>query len=78
LKEQRRKLKIELKELYAKQQKLLRQINVLKKKQRVMMNDELRNIEKLKRKKRHIVVENVAFLIDVIFEQIVLLNDFEK
>ena len=78
LKKQRRKLKTELKESYARQQKLLRQINVLKKKQRVMINDELKNIEKLKREERHIVVENVIFLINVIFEQIVFLNDFEK
>ena len=78
MKEQRRKLKVELKESLAKQQRLLRQIDYVKKKQRVMMNEKLRNIEKLKKTKQHVVDEKVDSLIDVISKQIVFFNDFDE
>jgi len=47
LEDQRRKLKSELREAYARQQRLLRQIDFVKKEQRVMVNEELRNLENL-------------------------------
>ena len=78
LKEQRRKFKIELKESFAKQQRLLRQIDYVKKKQRVMMNEKLRNIEKLKKTKHRVVDEKVDSLIDVISKQIVFFNDLDE
>ena len=78
LEEQRRKLKAELKESLAKQQRLLRQIDYVKEKQRVMMNEELRNIEKLKKTKQHVVDKKVDSLIDVTSKQIVFFNDFDE
>ena len=78
LKEQRRKLKTELKKSLAKQQRLLRQIDYVKEKQRVIMNEELRNIEKLKKTKQHVVDKNIDSLIDVTSKQIVFLNDFDE
>ena len=78
LKEQRRKFKIELKESLAKQQRLFRQIDYVKKKQRVMMNEKLRNIEKLKKTKQHVVDKKIDSLIDVISKQIVFFNDFDE
>jgi len=47
LEDQRQKLKSELRETYARQQRLLRQIDFVKKKQRVMINKELQNLEDL-------------------------------
>ena len=47
LKEKRKRLKVELKKSYAKQQRLFRQIDFVEKKQQVMVDDEFRNIEKL-------------------------------
>ena len=47
LKEKRKRLKIELKKSYAKQQRLFRQIDFVEKKQQVMVDGEFRNIEKL-------------------------------
>jgi len=47
LEEQRRKLKSELREAYTRQQRLLRQINFVKEEQRVMVNEELQNLESL-------------------------------
>jgi len=41
LEDQRRKLKNELREAYARQQRLLRQIDFVKEEQRVMVNGEL-------------------------------------
>jgi len=45
--DQRRKLKSELREAYARQQRLLRQIDFVKEEQRVMVNEELQNLESL-------------------------------
>ena len=46
-KDQRRKLKSELREAYARQQRLLRQIDLVEEEQRVMVNEELQNLESL-------------------------------
>jgi predicted RNase H-like nuclease (RuvC/YqgF family) len=75
LEEQRRKLKAELKESYARQQRLLRQIDVLEEEQRVMVDGELQNIEELEKEERHTAAEDVAPLLDVASEQIVFPND---
>ena len=74
LKEQRKKLKAELKEAYAKQQRLLRQIDHLKEEQRMMMKSELNNIAELKQKKATFFtfLSVFDFFIDVFFEAIVL------
>jgi hypothetical protein len=47
LEDQRQKLKSELRETYARQQRLLRQIDFVKEEQRVMMDEELQNLESL-------------------------------
>jgi hypothetical protein len=47
LEDQRQKLKIELREAYARQRRLLRQIDFVKEEQRVMVNEELQNLESL-------------------------------
>ena len=72
-------MKIELKKSYAKQQRLLRQIDFIEKKQQVMVDGEFRNIEKLEHEKT--LAENLlpdfTFLIDVVSEQLVLLVGWE-
>lgn len=75
LEDQRRKLKAELKESYAKQQRLLCQIDALEEKQRVMVDGELQNIEELEREEQQAIVPEVPSLIDVASEQIVFPND---
>jgi len=47
LEDQRQKLKSELRETYARQQRLLRQIDFVKKEQRIMVNEELQNLKSL-------------------------------
>jgi len=47
LEDQRQKLKSELREAYARQQRLLRQIDLVEEEQRVMVNEELQNLESL-------------------------------
>jgi hypothetical protein len=47
LEDQRQKLKSELREAYARQQRLLRQIDFVKEEQRVMVDEELQNLESL-------------------------------
>ena len=73
LKEKRKRLKIELKKSYAKQQRLFRQIDFVEKKQQVMVDGEFRNIEKLEHEKT--LAENLLpdfiFLIDIVSEQLV-------
>ena len=66
-------MKIELKKSYAKQQRLLRQIDFVKKKQQVMVDGELRNIEKLEHEKALAEgpLPDFIFLIDVVSEQLV-------
>jgi len=51
LEDQRRKLKSELREAYARQQRLLRQIDFVKEEQRVMVDEELQNLESLQAEK---------------------------
>ena len=67
----KRKLKIKLREACVKQQRLLRQIDSLKNKQKKMINVELQNIEKLKKQKFETLL-SFDFLIDVASEQIAL------
>ena len=43
-----------------------------------MMNEKLRNIEKLKKTKHRVVDEKVDSLIDVISKQIVFFNDLDE
>ena len=73
LKEKRKRLKIELKESYAKQQRLLRQIDFVEKKQQMMVDGEFRNIEKLKHEETlaESPLPDFIFLIDVVSEQLV-------
>ena len=73
LKEKRKRLKIKLKESYAKQQRLFRQINFVKKKQQVMVDGEFRNIEKLEHEEALAEgpLPDFIFLIDVASEQFV-------
>ena len=43
-----------------------------------MMNEKLRNIEKLKKTKQHVVDEKIDSLIDVTSKQIVFFNDLDE
>ena len=76
IKKKRKRLKIELKKSYAKQQRLFRQIDFVKKKQQMMVDGEFRNIEKLEHEK--IFAENLLpdfiFLIDIVSEQFFFVN----
>ena len=72
LKKQRQKLKSDLRDAIAKQQRLLKQINFVEKEQRVMMNDELQNLKEIRIEK--LVASLSNFLIDVISKQIVFSN----
>ena len=74
LKEKRKRLKIELKESYAKQQRLFRQIDFVEKKQQVMVDGEFRNIEKLEHEETLAegFLPDFIPLIDVVSEQLVL------
>jgi len=45
--DQRQKLKSELREAYARQQRLLRQIDFVKEEQRIMVDKELQNLKSL-------------------------------
>jgi len=47
LEDQRQKLKSELREAYARQQRLLRQIDLVEEEQRIMVDGELQNLESL-------------------------------
>lgn len=80
LKKQRKKFKTELKKAYAKQQRLFRQINHLKKKQRMIIKNELSNIVELKQKKAAFFALPPALdpLIDVSFEAIVLSENWKN
>ena len=72
LKKQRQKLKSDLRDAIAKQQRLLKQIDFVEKKQRVMMNDELQNLKEIRIEK--FVASFSNSLIDVISKQIVFSN----
>ena len=67
-------MKIELKKSYAKQQRLFRQIDFVEKKQQVMVDGELRNIEKLEHEEALAegLLPDFILLIDVASEQLVL------
>ena len=69
----RKLLKTELKKSYAKQQRLFRQIDFVEKQQQVMVDSELRNIEKLKHEEAlaESLLPDFIFLIDVVSEQLV-------
>ena len=73
-------MKIELKESYAKQQRLFRQIDFVKKKQQVMVDGEFRNIEKLEHEEAlaESLLPDFIFLIDVVSEQFVLFVGWEN
>ena len=79
LKKKRKRLKAELKKSYAKQQRLLRQIDFVEKKQQMMVDGEFRNIEKLEHEEA--LAENplpdFIFLIDVASEQLVFPVNWE-
>ena len=72
LEKQRQKLKSDLRDAIAKQQRLLKQIDFVEKEQRVMMNDELQNLKEIRIEK--LVASLSNFLIDVISKQIVFSN----
>ena len=72
LEKQRQKLKSDLRDAIAKQQRLLKQIDFVEKEQRVMMNDEFQNLKKIRIEK--LVASLSNFLIDVISKQIVFSN----
>jgi len=74
LEDQRQKLKSELREAYARQQRLLRQINFVEKEQRVMVNEELQNLESLQAKKASSPSLLPNPFIDVASKQIVFSN----
>ncbi len=74
LEKQRRKLKEELRKANAKQQRLLRQLDYLKEKQQTMMNDELKNLEKMVPLSFFANSSLLSSLIDVASKQIVFLN----
>ena len=80
LEEQRKKLKAELKEAYAKQQRLLRQIDHLEEEQRVMVEGELSNIAELEQEEAASSALPPALdpLIDVSSEAIVLPEGWEN
>jgi hypothetical protein len=67
-------LKNELRETYARQQRLLRQIDFVKEKQRVMMDEELQNLESLRAKKASSPSLFLDPFIDVASKQIVFSN----
>ena len=79
LKKKRKRLKTELKKSYAKQQRLLRQIDFVEKKQQVMVDGELRNIEELEHEEALAegLLFDFTFLIDVASEQLVLFVGWE-
>ena len=79
LKEKRKRLKVELKKSYAKQQRLLRQIDFVEKKQQVMVDGEFRNIEKLEHEEALVegFLPDFIFLIDVASKQLVLFVGWE-
>ena len=78
LKKQRQKLKEKLRETNAKQQRLLRQLNYLKKKQQTIMNDELKNLEKMISLNFFVDSSFLSFLINVTLKQVVFLNIIEE
>lgn len=75
LEEQRRKLKIDLRETIARQQRLMRQLKFMKNEQQMMINVELQNIEELNQEKRASL--SLKSIIDVLFEQVTLSNVFD-
>ena len=78
-KRKRKRLKIELKKSYAKQQRLFRQIDFVEKKQQVIIDGEFGNIGKLEHKKTlaESLLPDFTFLIDVVSEQLVLPVNWE-
>jgi len=74
LEDQRRKLKSELREAYARQQRLLRQIDFVEEEQRVMVDGELQNLESLQAEKASSPGLFPDPFIDVASEQIVFPN----
>ena len=80
LKEKRKRLKAELKKSYTKQQRLFRQIDFVEKKQQVMVDGELRNIEKLEHEEALAegLLPDFTLLIDVVSEQLVLFVGWEN
>jgi len=74
LEDQRRKLKIELREAYARQQRLLRQIDFVEEEQRVMVDEELQNLESLQAKKASSPGPFPNSFLDVASKQIVFSN----
>jgi hypothetical protein len=63
-----------LREAYARQQQLLRQIDFVKKEQRVMIDEELQNLKDLQAKKASLPGLLLNSFIDVASKQIVFLN----
>jgi len=74
LEDQRQKLKSELREAYARQQRLLRQIDFVEEEQRVMVNEELQNLESLQAKEASSPGPFPNSFIDVASKQIVFPN----
>ena len=77
LETQRKKLKTNLYETYIKQQRLFRQLNFVKNEQRTMIENKMKNIANLKKKKK-IIAKAFNFLMNFVFKQIVFSNFFEK
>ena len=63
-------------ESFAKQQRLFRQLKFLTKKQQTMINDELRNIEKLKRKKQKTI--DLISIINVFSKFVIFVDDLKN
>ena len=73
-------MKAELKESYAKQQRLFRQIDFVKKQQQMMVDGEFRKIEKLEHEEALAegLLPDFIFLIDVASEQLVFFVGWEN
>ncbi len=74
LKKQRQKLKEELRKTNAKQQRLLRQLDYLEKKQQTIMNNELKNLKEMTSLSSFVDSSLLSFLIDVTSKQVVFPN----
>jgi len=74
LEDQRRKLKSELREAYARQQRLLRQIDFVKEEQHVMVDEELQNLKSLQAKEASSLGLFPDPFIDIASKQIVFSN----
>ena len=62
---------------YTKQQRLFRQLNIVKNEQRTMIENEMKNIANLKKREK-IIAKTFNFLVNFAFEQIVFFLFFEK